>query len=108
MKQKLKEELKAFFPVFWENYRHFIFYPSLFFCVPAVLQLAGFSKTGLCSYWILIAFVSLDILLRLPRFIKAVRTHTSKPYIGWCLVDWSVSATAVLIGTLFAKAVGLF
>lgn len=107
MKRKSKNELNAVLPVFWKKYRSVVFYHIGAFCLPSILHLAGQTRAGLYLFWGFLGLVILDVLCHLPRFIRAVRLKDSKPYQGRCYVAWSVHATSVLIGAVFAKTVGL-
>ncbi len=108
MEQTLKEKAKAFFPGFWRLYRHYVLSFVGFFSLPSVLHVNGFSRVGCWLFWMLLGLLALDVLFRLPRFIKSVWNHKNKPYQGWCIVDFALYVTAILVGTGLAKLVGLF
>lgn len=78
------------------------------FAVPIVVHLCGFPIVARWGFWALVGFLGLDVVLRLPRFVRAIRHKNSRPYVGWCAVDWSAYCVATILGLLGASIVGIF
>ena len=102
--------LREFFasPMFWSQFWNEITLMVPIMCVPAALHLLGLPKAAFILLAVLFALMVLDVLLHLPRFIRAVRNKNSKPYQGRCYIEWSAQGASILIGVLLSKVVGIF
>ena len=79
---------------------------AVFFCIPSVIQLIGFTKIAFISFIILLAIIGILFVYTVVKFIRAKKDEWADQ-MSRCVLVWIVWGGGALIGTLVAKLVGL-
>ena len=101
-------DLRPAAPELWRRASRLALSETLLLCVPSLLHVVGFTWVGKIVIFTFVSIIAFEVMAFLPRFIRAVRTNTSKPLQGNCLVDWTAHLISLSISFGLAKIVGLF